>query len=80
MVPYASAIVPGVADAEPIAIPADHLNMVRFTSREDGGYEKVSGHLKLLAREARSAVDERWAHQGRMDEGREFIKFYGGHR
>ena len=80
MVPYASAIIPGVTDAEPIAIPADHLNMVRFTSREDGGYEKVSGHLKLLAQEAPSAVDERWAHQGRMNEGRESIKFYEGHR
>ena len=73
MVPYASAIIPGVANAEPIAIPADHLNMVRFASREDGGYEKVSGHLKLLAHEAPGVVEARWAEQNRMKEGKKPI-------
>lgn len=37
-----SAVVPGAADAESIAIPADYLNMVKFLSREDEDYEKVS--------------------------------------
>lgn len=74
MVPHASAIIPGVADAEPIAIPADHLNMVKFTSRENSGYEKVSGHLKLLAQEAPSAVDARWSEQRRMTEGRKPVE------
>ncbi|MCJ1429258.1 hypothetical protein MMC29_007171 [Sticta canariensis] len=68
VVPYASAIIPGVPNAEPIAIPADHLNMVKFTSRKDGGYEKVSGHLKLLALEAPGAIEARWAKQNRMKE------------
>ena len=71
MVPYASAIIPGVADAEPIAIPGDHLNIVKFSSRKDGGYEKVSGHLKLLAQEAPGAVEARWAKQNQVTEGRE---------
>lgn len=43
---------------------ADHINMVKFTSREDGGYEKVSGHLMLLAEEAPGAVNTIWAKQG----------------
>lgn len=69
MVPHASAIIPGIADAEPIAISADHLNMVKFISRDDIGYEKVSGHLMILAKEARSAIDTRWAEQDRIREG-----------
>ena len=71
MVPQASATIPGIADAEPIAIPADHLNMVKFASREDGGYEKVSGHLQVLAQEAPGAIGARWTEQGRIQEGRE---------
>ncbi|MCJ1467841.1 hypothetical protein MMC07_006466 [Pseudocyphellaria aurata] len=63
VVPYASAIIPGIADAESIAIPADHINMVKFASREDGGYEKVAGHLILLADEAPGAVGTIWAKQ-----------------
>ncbi len=35
MIPKASAVVPVVADAKPITIPADHLNMVKFASSED---------------------------------------------
>ncbi|MCJ1426602.1 hypothetical protein MMC29_004505 [Sticta canariensis] len=66
VVPYASAIIPGVADAEPLAMPADHVNMIKFTSRENCGYEKVSGHLKLLAEKAAGAIDARWAGQDKM--------------
>ncbi len=43
--PRSSAVVPGAADAESIAIPADHLNIVKFASREDRVYENVSEHL-----------------------------------
>lgn len=57
--PRPSAVVPGAADAESIAIPADHLNMVKFASLEDGGYEKVSGHVWLLAEEASDAISAR---------------------
>lgn len=73
MVPHASAIVPGIADAEPVAILADHLGMVKFSSREDGGYEKVSGHLKLLAEDAPEIIDARWTEQDKIKEGREII-------
>lgn len=69
--PQASAVVPGAADAEPVAIPADHLNMVKFASREDVGYEKVSGHLQLLAEDAPVAIIARWEEQDRMRKGKE---------
>ncbi len=48
----------GVADAKLVSIPADHLNMIKFASREDGGYKKVSGHLWLLAKEAADAINK----------------------
>ncbi|MCJ1346709.1 hypothetical protein MMC31_004927 [Peltigera leucophlebia] len=71
IVPRPSAIVPGAADAESIAIPADHLNMVKFSSREDGGYEKVSEHLWLLAEKAPDAISARWAEQDKIKKGTE---------
>ena len=69
--PRPSAVVPGAADAESIAIAADHLNMVKFASREDGGYEKVSGHLYLLAEEAPDAISARWTEQEKIKNGTE---------
>ncbi|SLM38087.1 P-loop containing nucleoside triphosphate hydrolase [Lasallia pustulata] len=66
VVPQASAIVPGATNAEPVAIPADHLNMVKFASRQNGGYEKVSGHLQLLAEEAPEAIGARWEEHDRI--------------
>ena len=71
--PYASAIIPGVADAEPLAILADHVNMIKFTSRENGGYEKISGHLKLLAEKAAGAINARWAEQDEIKRGKETV-------
>lgn len=56
-VPYASAVVPGESDAEPIAIHADHINMVKFTSKEDPGYEVISGQLRLMVRDAEAAIE-----------------------
>ena len=66
---WASAVVPGVADAEPIARPADHLNMVKFASSENTGYKKVSGHLWLLAKEAPDAISVRWAEHDNIKNG-----------
>lgn len=69
MVPQASAIIPGIADAEQIAIPADHLDIVKFGSRENVGYEKVSGHLQILTERATDAIGARWEEQGRIQMG-----------
>lgn len=66
VVPQASAIVPGSADAERIAVQADHIKMVKFASRDDGGYRKVSGHLRLLARAAPDAIATRWTEADKM--------------
>lgn len=45
--------------------------MVKFASREDGGYEKVSEHLWLLAEEAPDAIDVRWTEQEKIKKGME---------
>lgn len=63
----------GTADAEPVAIPADHLNMVKFASREDGGYEKVLGYLQILAEEAPHTISTRWEEQSRIQMGTKSI-------
>jgi hypothetical protein len=64
-----SAIVPGVADAESIAIHADHKNMVKFASQTDGGYEKVSEYLILMARRAGDIISNRWIKEERRTNG-----------
>jgi hypothetical protein len=69
VVPRASAVVPGAADAEPIAIHADHINMVKFTSKEDSGYKTVSGHLRIMVRSARDVIALRWEEESRVDAG-----------
>ncbi len=45
--------------------------MVKFASSEDGGYEKVSEHLWLLAKEAPDAISVRWAEQDKIKKGTE---------
>jgi hypothetical protein len=61
--------VPGVADGEPIAIHADHINMAKFASKLDPGYKTVSGHLRIMAAGAGGAIGRRWDTQGRLDAG-----------
>lgn len=66
VVPRASAVVPGAADAEPIVIHADHINMVKFGSKEDSGYKTVSGHLQIMAESAGGVVSSRWEKECRV--------------
>jgi hypothetical protein len=56
VVPKASAVVPGAADAEQIMIHADHINMVKFKSKENNDYEKVSDHLIIITESAGSVI------------------------
>jgi hypothetical protein len=65
----ASAIVPGVADAEPVAILANHLDMVKFVSKTDGGYEKVSEYLILMVEKACGTISARWETEERVKKG-----------
>lgn len=60
---------PGAADAEPIVIHADHINMVKFRSKDDPGYRTVSRHLKLMTVDAGNAIGGRWEIEGRLDAG-----------
>lgn len=49
----------GAADGEPIAIHADHINIVKFKSDSDSSYQTVSGHLQLIAARAESSIGAR---------------------
>jgi hypothetical protein len=68
-VPRASAVVPGAADAEPIAIHADHINMVKFDTNDDNGYKTVSGHLRIMVGNACDVIGSRWDTEARLNAG-----------
>ncbi|PSN60505.1 hypothetical protein BS50DRAFT_593611 [Corynespora cassiicola Philippines] len=70
VVPKASAVVPGSANAEQIMIHADHREMVKFESEEDSDYEKVSDHLIMMVEAAGSVVSLRWEEEIRVDAAR----------
>ncbi|KAI3326403.1 P-loop containing nucleoside triphosphate hydrolase protein [Xylariaceae sp. AK1471] len=63
----ASAVVPGQADAEPIAIHTDHINMVKFSENVDRGYIKVSETLQIMAKDAGGKIRLRWETEARVD-------------
>ena len=69
IVPRASAVVPGATDAEPIAIHANYVDMVKFALRVDLGYKTVSGHMRIIAQSALDAVALRWAQESRVTAG-----------
>ncbi|KAG7403952.1 Nephrocystin-3 [Fusarium oxysporum f. sp. raphani] len=70
VVPRASAVVPGQADAEPIVIHADHKNMVKFLSKQDVGYATVSEHLQIMMVDAEGIIRSRWEAESRADNAR----------
>ncbi|KAK1768311.1 hypothetical protein QBC33DRAFT_370839 [Phialemonium atrogriseum] len=70
VVPRQSAVVPGQANAEPIAIHADHTNMVRYTSKQDVGYDTISGHLQIMASDAPEQIRLRWEAKRRANKER----------
>ncbi|KAF5658010.1 tetratricopeptide repeat domain-containing protein [Fusarium heterosporum] len=70
VVPRASAVVTGQADAEPIVIHADHKNMVKFPSGQDVGYITVSEHIQIMMVGAVGAIRSRWEAESRADNAR----------
>ncbi|RGP79315.1 tetratricopeptide-like helical domain [Fusarium longipes] len=76
VVPKASAVVPGHVDAEPIAIHADHKNMVKFLSKEDVGYVTVSEHVQIMMSDAEGIISSRWEAESRIDKARENNKSF----
>jgi hypothetical protein len=69
VVPIASAVVSGVADAEPVAIAGDHINMVKFLSTSDGGYEKILEYLILMVKLIQDKIKARWEWEERGKKG-----------
>ncbi|XPS75922.1 hypothetical protein M3J09_007986 [Ascochyta lentis] len=66
VVPRASAVVPGAADGEPIAIHADHINIVKFGTKSYPGYRTVPGHLRVMAVRAGEAISGKWVTEGKL--------------
>jgi len=52
--PHTSTEVPG--DYNPIIISADHINMVKFASKSDFGYQDVLDHLQFTVAKARDST------------------------
>ncbi|KAG8169205.1 hypothetical protein KVR01_001954 [Diaporthe batatas] len=71
VVPRASAVVPGQADAEPIVIHANHRDMVKFDSQEDVGYETVSEHIQIMIKSAPEKIQSRWEEEERVEQARD---------
>uniref|UniRef100_A0A8H7TR42 DUF676 domain-containing protein n=1 Tax=Bionectria ochroleuca TaxID=29856 RepID=A0A8H7TR42_BIOOC len=70
VVPRASAVVPGHADAESIVIHNDHINIVKFASKQDSGYEKISEYLQIMMMDADDRIQLRWKEEARIAEAR----------
>ncbi|MCJ1371571.1 hypothetical protein MMC20_002789 [Loxospora ochrophaea] len=73
VVPKEAAVVPGVVDAEPIPIAANHHNLVKFRSKEDEGYQKILAHLKLFAEQASNTIKNRWATEESRDKVQQLV-------
>jgi hypothetical protein len=72
-VPQASAVVPGAADAEPIIMHADHINMVKFGSKLDEGYKKILDYIQIMAQDAPDKVGSKWEQEDRVKAGTRFL-------
>ncbi|KAF2741633.1 hypothetical protein M011DRAFT_377150, partial [Sporormia fimetaria CBS 119925] len=55
---------------EQIMIHADHRGMVKFESKEDNDYEKVSDHLIIMVESAGGVISLRWEEEMRADVAR----------
>ena len=49
---------------------ADHNNMVKFSSAEDEGFRKVSGHLLLMVRDCAKEVERNRESQDAVKQGK----------
>lgn len=60
VVPRASAVIPGLQNAEQIALNRDHISMVKFETETDDAYMKVVRHVTKMVKDAPRAVDAAW--------------------
>ncbi|PCD30073.1 hypothetical protein FGRA07_10223 [Fusarium graminearum] len=70
VMPRASAVVLGQADAEPIAIHANHKNMVKFTSKQDVGYITILETLQIMMKDTEVSIRARWEAERRVENAR----------
>lgn len=57
-----------MANAESIVIHADHRQMVKFGSKSDEGYTKISDYLQMMTADA-DTVSLRWEQEGNIRAG-----------
>ena len=62
MVSKASAVVPGMRDAESVEIRKDHTTLVKFRSSSDDDFQTVIGHLSLMHEQEVEKVAQNWEH------------------
>lgn len=62
IVPKASAVVPGVLDAEAIEIRKSHVAMVKFQKASEDDFQTVVGHIDLMCEKAEEKITGNWAH------------------
>ena len=65
VVPKASAVDPGQVNVEPIAIMANHTDMVKFAS-PNSEFKSVANQLRLMVEIAPSKVQENWLTKQRV--------------
>lgn len=58
--PRSSAVVPGMVNADVMAIKKDHREMVRFSTSEDPDFKNVARQLRLMAKAATDSVTQKW--------------------
>jgi hypothetical protein len=52
LVPKASAVVPGVINAEQVLLYKDHINMTKFSTECDSDFQTLCRHLRKMADQA----------------------------
>ncbi|CCA76564.1 hypothetical protein PIIN_10557 [Serendipita indica DSM 11827] len=60
IVPHHSAVVSGDPNALGVSLFADHVNMVKFLTRETGNYQTVLYYLREEVESATGAVEKKW--------------------
>ncbi|KAH8745372.1 hypothetical protein F5883DRAFT_438963, partial [Diaporthe sp. PMI_573] len=56
VVPRTSAVDLGQPNTEPICMHSDHVNMVKFLSKEDTGYVTISEYLQIMLNRVRAGT------------------------
>ncbi|KAF8064905.1 hypothetical protein FPV67DRAFT_1500662 [Lyophyllum atratum] len=67
LVPRSSAVVPGVRDAEAIAINKDHSGMSKFASSGDDDFQTVLESLRVMVKKAPQKIQREWMRYKRTE-------------